>query len=478
MGAQQGGGEREAFDHHGGTVQRGITVVPRSSSDEGRFGRLFRTLAPFAPPDTQLSALAASMAPPPSPAGAAADPAGDNPDIPAGYTYVGQFVDHDITFDPASALERLNDPDALSNFRTPRFDLDCIYGGGRKQAPFLYDEDDPVKLLIGANTATIHDPVDLPRNRQGRALIGDPRNDVNVIVSQLHLAFLKFHNAVVDHLRARFFPDAEIEDEARRLTCWHYQWVVVNDFLRRLVGPDILDELLVRDKRTKGLKTDLRFYSWRKKPFMPVEFSGAAYRFGHSMIRAAYKLNDQVPEEVPMFSPALTPNPLQHLGGFRPLPRKWTLDWSRFFVISGSQPQLSRKIDTRFSAPLHKLPADIDAQRRSLALLNLLRGRALQLPSGQAVATAMGTSRPNSELRLPPGDTPLYFYLLREAEVVGGGLRLGPTGGRIVAEVLLGLLKGDPSSFLRQAPTWKPELPSAKAGDFTMADVLKLAGVA
>ncbi|MGH2370712.1 MAG: peroxidase family protein, partial [Chloroflexota bacterium] len=227
---------------------------------------------------------------------------------------------------------------------------------------------------------------------------------------------------------------------------------------------------------TKGLKTDLRFYAWRKKPFMPVEFSGAAYRFGHSMIRSVYKLNDQL-EDIPMFSPALTPNPLQHLGGFRPLPKKWTLDWSKFFVIGGSAPQSSRKIDTQFSPPMHKLPANIDTQRRSLALLNLLRGRALQLPSGQAVATAMGTARPNADLRLPDGDTPLYFYLLREAEVVAGGLRLGPTGGRIVAEVLLGLLKGDPSSFLRQAPKWKPELPSATAGEFTLPDLVKFAGM-
>ena len=211
---------------------------------------------------------------------------------------------------------------------------------------------------------------------------------------------------------------------------------------------------------------------------MPVEFSGAAYRFGHSMIRSQYKLNDQVEELVPMFSPALTPNPLQHLGGFRNLPKKWTIDWKKFFVVAGSSPQLSRKIDTTFSGPMHKLPASIDTQRRSLALLNLMRGRALQLPSGQAVATAMGTAVPNADLRLPAGDTPLYFYLLRESEVLAGGLRLGPTAARIVGETLLGLLKGDPSSFLRQAPTWKPELPSAKAGEFTMADLLKFAGVA
>ena len=464
----------ETFDHHGSVAPRGIRRVPRSSTDEGRFGRLFRALPPLAPSDEVLRQLAALM----SPAAAVPDdPAGDNPDIPSGYTYLAQFVDHDITFDPTSVLERANDPDALDNFRTPRFDLDSVYGGGIKVSPFLYDQDDPAKLLVGVNTASIHEPVDLPRNHQGRALIVDPRNDVHVVVAQLHLAFIRFHNAVVDHLRRRFFPDAEIEDEARRLARWHYQWVVVHDYLRRLVGDEVLDEVLVRDPRTGGRRTDLRFYSWRRKPFMPVEFSGAAYRFGHSMVRAAYRLNDQVEDLIPMFSPALTPNPLQHLGGFRPLPEKWTLDWSKFLVVDGSTPQPSRRIDTVLSPPLHKLPASVDRERRSLALLNLLRGRALQLPSGQAVAAAMGTSVPDADLGLT-GDTPLWFYLLRESEVVCEGRRLGPTSARIVTEVLLGLLKGDPSSYLRAQPTWTPDLPSAQPGTFTLPDLLRFAGVA
>lgn len=434
---------------------------------------MFRTLTPFAPDDATLAQLAAEMK---ATAADDADPAGDNPGIPAGYTYLGQFVDHDITFDAASVLERANDPDGLITYRTPKFDLDSLYGGGVKQSPFLYDQDDDVKLLVGANTDAKFEPVDLPRNQQGRALIGDPRNDVHVIVAQLHLAFVRFHNAIVDHLRDQFFPAEELAEEARRLTIWHYQWIVVHDFLPRLVGTDVLGEVLLKDKRTKGSKVDLRFYSWRSKPFMPVEFSGAAYRFGHSMVRPAYKLNDKL-DLIPVFSPALTPNPLQQLGGFRPLPKTWTLDWSKFFEVAGSKPQLSRKIDTRISGPLHELPANVDEPRRSLALLNLLRGRALELPSGQAVAAAMGTTRSNADLGLT-GETPLYFYLLRESEVVGKGHTLGPTAGRIVAEVLLGMLKGDPQSYLRKAPAWTPELKSAKPGEFTMPDLLAFAGVA
>jgi hypothetical protein len=135
-----------------------------------------------------------------------------------------------------------------------------------------------------------------------------------------------------------------------------------------------------------------------------------------------------------------------------------------------------------------KLPKGIDAERNSLATLNLRRGKALQLPSGQAVAAAM--SQPVltaaqlglDQFDLKPAhrteleqDTPLWYYLLREA-ALGGGNRLGPVGGRIVAEVLIGLLSGDPQSFLRQQPAWKPELlPAKKAGDFTLSDLLKFA---
>jgi len=469
--ASTGGPVRRcSLDHHGGSRPRGIDVVPRSSTSTGRFGRMFRTLAPLAPTDAALADLAGSMGE--APAGAA----GDNPDIPSGYTYLGQFVDHDITFDPVSSHDRIRDPDGLHNARTPRFDLDSLYGAGRVDSPFLYDEEDPAKLLVGRNAASIHEPVDLPRNHQGRALIGDPRNDVHVIVAQLHLAFIRFHNAVVDHLRMQFVPDEDLLPEARRLTCWHYQWVVVDDYLRRLVGSELLDSVLVRNPSTGEACADLAFFSWRSQPFIPVEFSGAAFRFGHSQVRDIYRINDVI-EPLPILTDIRIPNPLQHLGGFRPLPRRWTVQWKHFFALGGPAPQPSRRIDTRLSGPMRKLPQNIDRDRRSIALLNMLRGRSLSLPSGQAVAAAMGTSVPDGDLGLS-GGTPLWYYVLREAERLGGGARLGPTGGRIVAEVLVGLLKGDPTSFLRVAPRWRPELPAGEPGRFTMADLLRFAGVA
>lgn len=465
----------EPLSNHGASPPRGLARVPRSSIHRGRYGRMFRHLRPFTADDASLRRLAHSMEPfgPAAPAPPAPVQPGENPEIPAGYVYVGQFVDHDITFDPTSVLQRRNDPDGLVNFRTPRFDLDSIYGSGPNDQPFLYDQADPLKLLVGRNRGRGQERDDLPRNPQGRALLGDPRNDVHVIISQLTLAFLRFHNAVVDHLRARAFPEPDLFAEAQRLTRWHYQWVVVEDYLRRMVGTDVLRRVLVEEPGG-GRRAQLEHFTWKREPFMPVEFSVAAYRFGHSQIRATYVLNRDLPPKHIML-PMLNNDPLEHLGGFRPLPKGWKISWDLFFAVDGSTPQLSRRIDTKMAGALGTLPPMLDPERRSLALVDLLRGRALGLPSGQAVAAAMGTAR--SDLGLT-GETPLWYYLLREAEVDSGGVRLGPTGATIVAEVLVGLLSADPSSYLRMAPAWTPELPSARPGEFTMTDLLRFAGVA
>src|SRR6266545_225547 len=154
---------------------------------------MVRNLPALLPPDDALDALARAMVEP-EPKEEEDVSAGDNPDIPAGFTYFGQFVDHDLTFDPTSKLQRDNDPDALVDFRTPRFDLDALYGRGPDDQPFLY-EDDGIRVLIGKNAAGEND---LPRNAKARALLGDARNDENLIVSGLALGVLKFHNRVVD----------------------------------------------------------------------------------------------------------------------------------------------------------------------------------------------------------------------------------------------------------------------------------------
>ncbi len=460
---------------HGGVEIRGLGA-PQSSLKEGRFGRMFRNvnLPPLDPGIDAINALVKLMA------DASQTASGDNAKLPSGYTYFGQFVDHDITFDPLSVLQKLNDPDALVDFRTPRFDLDSLYGGGPADDPYLYDSQSPsnrgVKLLVGHNDeGKGFERDDLQRNAQGRALIGDPRNDENLIVSQLQLLFIRFHAKVVDHVRkATKLEGAELFAEAQRMLRWHYQWIVTHDFLNRIAGKAAADAAFA----------NRQFFKWTNEPFMPVEFSGAAYRFGHSMVREIYDLNGDI-VGIPIFADADKPGPLEHLGGFRRLPVLWSVDWSFFFKTSSRKPQLSRKIDTKLSPPLHKLPIGVDAGRHSLAQLNLRRGRALQLPSGQDVAGAMGivpiaaNDLGLNSIDLPAAGkakikaaTPLWYYLLREAEI-GGGESLGPVGGQIVAEVLVGLLQGDPLSYISQRPTWKPELPGAKAGDFTMPDLVK-----
>jgi Animal haem peroxidase len=492
--------------HHGFRTRglsKGIAAVPEGPLFEGRFGRMFRRLPVFDVEDNDLLELADSM----RQTGVI-----DNLNIPAGFTYLGQFVDHDITFDPNSSLQRMNDPEGLVNFRTPRFDLDSLYGRGPVETPYLYDQADPdgVKLLVGRiinnEGEREENQHDLPRNDfrdptgpQQRALIGDPRNDENTFVSQLHLLFIKFHHKVVDRVRSnrpRLKGD-NLFKEVQRIVRWHYQWVVIFDFLARTVPEGMLDRLLITDE--DGLrKVRLRFYRPKRQPFMPVEFSGAAYRFGHSQVRGRYSINTTV-EGKPTFLPADQLPPKSEVfafrtadfRGFRGLPPFWTVSWPFFFELEGGQDVLqpSFKIDTKISSPLFDALPGADHQDpidRSLPRRNLLRGKALGLPSGQRVARAMGVPSESilsgsdlgleGELLEKFGDeTPLWYYVLKEAEAQQDGERLGRVGGRIVAEVLLGLLDGDPLSFLSVEPNWEPTLPSAQDGEFTMADLIRFA---
>jgi hypothetical protein len=414
----------------------------------------------------------------------------DNPCIPAGYTYLAQFVDHDITFDPASKLQGDNDPRALANLRTPRFDLDSLYGSGPKDQPFLYDWNSKrhpgVTLLVGASSGEGTITADLPRNQQGRALIGDARNDENLIVAQLHLLLIRFHNKVVDHVRAAepALGSDTLLEKAQTLVRWHYQWIVMHDLLRRLVGDDVVVSAQARRD----------FYRFRGAPFMPIEFSAAAYRFGHSMVRNDYTPNGLLGRPVPIFAVGDNPGELDHLGGFRRLPVPLAIDWTFFYELtdekppSPDQPQHSRTINTALATRLFGLPASVSGKREALARLNLRRGRALGLPSGSAVARAMHVEPLDEQqllldrlsadvrkelLRAPP----LWYYVLCEAESELGddGRHLGPVGGRIVAEVLTGLLEADPSSYLHAKAPWTPTLPRAACGDFTMPDLVRFA---
>jgi len=293
------------------------------------------------------------------------------------------------------------------------------------------------------------------------------------------------------------FTGRRLFEESRRWVRWHYQWMVVHDFLKRVCGAAVVDSILKNESAPTGPTVELQFYQPREQPFMPIEFSAAAFRFGHSMIRASYDLNDIV-VDIPTFvdDPAAA-GAFGHLGGFRRLPEGWTIKWSKFVSIGGSTPQLSRKLNTRLTKPLQLLPPGLGTPRRELAVLNLLRGKARSLPTGQSVARKMGIT-PLTAQQLVLGafvpqtltaaqaaelsaDTPLWYYILKEAEIAPQrGARLGPVGGRIVAEVLIGLLDGDPTSYLRMEPTWKPpglvgETPIGQPGDITLADLLHFA---
>ena len=470
-----------------GSSRRDV-LAPRSPFYHGPYGRMFRQLPAWLPPgnddvarEAAIRAIAALMV---EPDGLPDGPEGENKMLPAGYTYFGQFVDHDITFDPASSLTRLNDPDRLIDFRTPRFDLDNVYGEGPDDEPFMYDQlpERRGQFLIG-KVPSSNEP-DLPRNEQGTALIGDPRNDENVIVSQLQLAFLSLHNRVLARVQTEEkLTGREAFTRAQTLVRWHYQWVVLFDYLPRICGP-VAGEVLKRKPDKTGYTTDLRFYKFRDSPYMPVEFSGAAYRFGHSQIRQRYDLNAVV-SGVPIFLPPEShPGSNSDLRGFRRLPNSWTLDWRRFLDFgTGASHQNGRRIDERLSRALTSIPAGPDPDRgASLAALNLLRGWRLGLPSGQAVAKAIGIAPlSNDELGLTTvlgdAEAPLWFYVLKEAGQLGGA-HLGPVGARIVAEVIVGLAKADPSCFLTVDPSWTPGKAFANGPALDVqGDALELSGL-
>lgn len=480
-----------------GVQYRPETAIPVGAPFKpGRFGRMFPLPMRRPIPPAALAELAQTMVEDTA-AGFAAE---DNPDIPAAYTYLGQFVDHDITFDTTPVPEQIVDPTMVRNFRTPALDLDSIYGLGPGAQPYLYQASNQAKLALGKNADSVdqnRNPIqlpgegqfDLPRNADGFALIGDPRNDENLVVSQLHLAFLKFHNAVADAVEPDPAKQPAAFDEIRRTVTWHYQWIVLHDFLKRVAQPAAVDDVLQNGRR---------HYHFQEEPYIPVEFSVAAYRFGHSMIRNGYDHNR-------VFGPGpgrLGPGSLELLFFFTgpaktnaigikssPLPSNWIIDWNRFLDVKGGTAPAnpSRLMDTHLAAALHDLVKNlkVGAPPTSLAERNLRRGEAVALPTGQSVAYRLrvpaltpgqiAEAGKDGEVAAKHGlheSTPLWFYVLKEAAIQEKGRRLGAVGSRLLAEVFVGLLEGDPLSFLTQNPGWKPELPGRQAGHFTLADML------
>ena len=426
------------------------------------------------------------------------DPYGTNPDNPtmtAGSTFVGQFTDHDITFDQTSRLGPTANPLTSPNTRTPALDLDSVFGGGPAIRPDLYvaNPDGSVGPALKIGTGGMHE--DVPRVPDGdgsyAALLGDPRNDENVITAGLHCAHILFYNRVLSELQdlnAATFPAARNADlthpyvrylVARQITLWHYQWLLVNEHLPQIAGQDVVGDVLARGNR---------FYRPpRGDAFLPIEFGAAAYRFGHSMVRPSNRANftsgtgdSASPAADPFF--ALVFDPTQPgfdgpvtsdrddlLGGY-PAPRRY-VGWQTFFDLGDGQVKNYKKIDTTISSVLFTLPVPAIAPHTQsaptvLPQRNLLRQLTWSLPSGQSVARAMGAPQ------LSAGDladiggvyapfavsTPLWYYVLAESKAAVDGLHLGPVGGRLVTETLIGLLRADPESYLSAYPRFTPFL--------------------
>lgn len=497
---------------------------------EDRFGRMFPGLPPFAAPSTQLQAALLEM----GKAGGLLDakdaldrgPAdlitdlslsANNPNNAAhtaGTTFMGQFMDHDMTFDLTSRLGQPTPPENSPNTRTPAFDLDSVYGGGPIADPELYADGAQRGQGRGRREPSTKFKIesgglfeDLPRQRDGVAVIADPRNDENLIIAGLHAAFLLFHNRAVDLVSADAIDDGpgnrgrgrgqgngrrqpeEIFRRARQLTTWHYQWMILHEFLPLFIGQNRVDEILKGGRKSFTADT----------PFMPVEFQGAAYRFGHSMVRPSYRANlagdDKIKPNQPffgmIFDPAQQgrPDPDDLRGGFRE--RRRFIGWQTFFNFGDGEVRPNKLIDAKLSTPLFDLPLAAipsgDAPT-SLPQRNLLRHITWQLPSGQSIAEQMKVPTLStgdlSELKALGNNldssTPLWYYILKEAQVIESGARLGPVGGRIVGEVIIGLLQLDRQSFLAVQPDWRPTLPSRGGkvtGDFRMVDFLTFAGV-
>lgn len=518
---------------HGSKPLRGLESTQQSSIQTGKFGRMFRWLEPAQigrTPQEQIAitelckGLATAMIVNEFDANIARgnttpdsdintpEPADENPTVAAGYTYFGQFIDHDITFDPASSLQQQNDPDALVDFRTPRLDLDCVYGRGPADQPYLYSKANRSKFILGENRGIngMNRP-DLQRTADFTALIGDKRNDENKIVAQIQALFLKFHNKVFDDLKAR--PDASDDDlvfaEAQRIVRWTYQWLVLHDYLPKICDPDVI-KLIMPSKGERS--PNFKFYHPHDgDAYIPVEFSVAAFRFAHSMVRPSYSLNDTVLKSptakfkkadctlinfarVPIFVRESTATTDAMNGFGEPLPPSWGIDWTFFFgapkkIPEGQKqiPQPSYRIDATLVDPLRNLPEFARpgalSPFESLAFRNLMRGVSMGLPSGQRVAEMMNVSKLLTDAQLwqskADGDVvgkwdqgkallagnkrwlqgcaPLWFYILKEAEILHKGHHLGEVGSRIVGETLIGLVWYDHFSYLFQKPQWTPQ---------------------
>ena len=420
-----------------------------------RFGRMFADLPPLFTDPRVLDRLGAPDGPMD-----AGSPASTARTVPVGYVFFGQFVDHDITLDVTTSLDTVNSAHETRNARTPTLDLDCVYGMGPEAQPYLYHASGDfrgAKLVTGAEVGDgPHAADDLARVGDV-ALIGDFRNDENRIVSQIQLAMIRFHNRMCDDLSGDH-SGKDLYEEARRLTMWHYQWCVVHDFLRHICGEGVVSRIL----------SEGRQHYKAEVPYIPVEFSVAGYRFGHAMVPMKVQ-TQQGGSKFELFGTVLGQ-------GFSPVAdARAVADMHELFdTFEDRDVQRAGRMDASMASDLLSLPARIDPGGQSLATRNMIRGQSFLLPSGESVARHLG--RPDAEIEQVGdaaradeaglnGGTPLWYYILKEAELIGRenldgtrlpGEGLGPVGATMVAETIIGLIELDSRSWLGSNRNWRP----------------------
>ena len=357
----------------------------------------------------------------------------DSKTVTNGEATFGQLLAHDMTFENVSNFKKSFNPKALTNVRSISLDLDSMYG--LKSETFYYQKNQTSKLLLSKQQDEAHTWYDLPRNHENVAIVPDARDDESILVSRIHVLFMQFHN----HYIKCFLKDKDTAtqyQEARLRITWFYHWLIVHHYLYKVLDPAICDEIL---------ENGPQFF---KEPYcLPLEFSGAAFRIGHSQSRDLSQLNEYL--KAGIFD----------LGSFEQA--DVFVDWSYLFDLGDGKVEYAKLIDTKIAKDFHNIPflkSEKDIRNRSLPFRNLKRGVVYGLPSGESVAKRMCLEPldiPETE-KLGLSGTPLWFYILKEAELLHQGAHLGPVGSQIFGEVFFAILKNDPNSYLVQHPKWEP----------------------
>jgi Animal haem peroxidase len=414
--------------------------------------------------------------------------------ITSGYTYLGQFLAHEITFDKEPSLSPIN-------YRSPEIDLDSLYGLGPPRDGHLYRDRLRLKVDQTQSNDNLHVSFenDLPRDDEGKAIIGDPRNDENLAIAQMHVAFSRFHNVVVDDVVNSFNESEEqLFDRAREEVVKYFQWIIVHDYLPKIVGQDVVDRV-----RKDGLKGFKFAANESNQLFIPLEFSAAAFRIGHSMVRARYDWNFYQPDVglIDVFRQT------RHSGKLIKLPSDWVMDWRRFFDFSdlgypaAPSINMAKALDTSFALHIENIPdfphKVSDKHLQAITIRNLIRAYDLGVPSGEEMAEHLEVEprlsveefRATGQKHLLEDPifanrTPLWYYILREAEIEtqaqGGVSRLGQVGGLIVAGTILEIIRHSRYSIFRDTE-WQPKFgrPGLVDGPrrFDMTDLLHTANI-